>query len=616
MFVIGTAGHVDHGKSALIHALTGIDPDRLKEEKERGMTIDLGFAWMKLDDGQEVGIVDVPGHEKFIKNMLAGVGYLDLVLLVVAANEGIKQQTIEHLEILNLLNIKKGIKVINKKDLVDADMITLVQMEIADLVKGTFLEDAPFVITSAITGEGISDLKREIESVLKKVTPRPDIGRPRLYVDRVFSIAGSGTIVTGTLIDGSLSVGQEVEILPGKLTGRIRSIQSHKTTKNKVFPVSRVALNLANITAQQINRGDLIALPGTIVTSKRLYAKLHYLAENPHPLRHGGEVIFFIGSDEVVARIHVLDSEEINPGETRWIQISTDNPICAVKGDHFIIRSTMRTLGGGVILLAPAGRHRRYDGNLMSNLKQLESAFSKDAVKALINIQKILSLEQIVFLLNFSNFDITIALKELLENGEIIGLQDDREQIFVSMNWWESAKDRMVHILSSYHKEFPQRKGMPKSEILSKFKLPYGNLVLDKMIKDKQVVDDIMTVRLSNHKIILKEEQESIIELFLTQLESNPYAPNPQVIPDEELINMLVEQKKIVKVAPGIYFSKRVFDNMLQMITKYIEENGEISVAKVRDMFNTSRKYALAFMEYLDNQKITRRIGDVRKLRR
>ena len=320
MFVIGTAGHVDHGKSTLVRALTGIDPDRLAEEKAREMTIDLGFAWLKLPGGREVGVIDVPGHEHFIKNMLAGVSGMDLALLVVAANESIKQQTREHLAILDLMEVPQAIMVITQSDLADADQITLVGMEIEDLIRPTRFAGAPVVAVSSVTGQGLEDLKTTIDRVLNTAQPRRDIGKPRLPIDRVFTISGSGTVVTGTLVDGTLTLGQEVEILPPALKSRIRGLQTHKTQLNAVGPGNRVAVNLVGLSSSDLKRGQVLTRPGWLTSTSMLDARLRLLTQPDRPLRHNTEVSLHTGSAEVMARVRLLEKEEARPGEITWVQ--------------------------------------------------------------------------------------------------------------------------------------------------------------------------------------------------------------------------------------------------------------------------------------------------------
>ena len=338
MFVLGTAGHVDHGKSKLVEALTGIDPDRLREEKERGLTIDLGFAWLKLPSGHEIGIVDVPGHERFIKNMLAGVGGIDIALLVVAADEGVMPQTREHLAILDLLEVEKGLVAITKKDLVDEEMLELVTMEVEETIKPTALAGSPVLAVSAVTGEGLPELVAAINSTLDTAQPRKDLGRPRLPIDRIFTIAGAGTVVTGTLIDGSLSVGDEVEIMPGGLRARLRSLQMHKTRLSEASPGSRIAANLVGVATSELQRGDVVAKPGTLSPSSIITGRLTLLSFMHRPLRHNATVSFHTLTAEATAKVRLLDVDELEPGGSALAQFLLDRPVATLRGDHFIIR--------------------------------------------------------------------------------------------------------------------------------------------------------------------------------------------------------------------------------------------------------------------------------------
>ena len=349
MHVIGTAGHVDHGKSMLVKALTGIDPDRLKEEKERQMTIDLGFAWLTLPSGEQVGIVDVPGHKDFIENMLAGVGGIDAALLVVAADEGVMPQTREHLAILDLLGVKSGLVALTKVDLVDdPEWLELVEAEVEELLEGTTLAGAPIVPVSAKTGQGLPELVAELDALLQRTPPRRDLGRPRLAIDRVFSITGFGTVVTGTLVDGAFELGQEVEILPQGIKARIRGLQTHKRRIERAMPGSRVAINLAGVSKNELRRGDVVTTPGWLKPTQLVDVRLRYLADAPRPLRHNATLKFFSGSAEVVARARLLDSEAIPPGEEGWVQLRLAKPVALIKGDRFIVRqpSPPLTIGG------------------------------------------------------------------------------------------------------------------------------------------------------------------------------------------------------------------------------------------------------------------------------
>ena len=350
MYVIGTAGHVDHGKSTLVKALTNIDPDRLPEEKEREMTVDLGFAWMELPSGREVSIVDVPGHERFIKNMVAGVGAIDLAMLIVAADESIMPQTREHLAILDILQIRKGMVVVTKTDLVDEELVELVKAEVEDVLEGTSFEGCPMVGVSAYTGDGLDDLRATIDKVLDDTEVRRDVGRPRLPIDRCFSISGFGTVVTGTLIDGSLAVGQEVELAGSGRRGRIRGLQSHQSKVEEAQPGVRLAVNLSGLSRSDIDRGQVLTPAGWLPTTMRVDARFRMVKNAPHPLRHNEGVTFHIFTSESPARVRLLDADRLTPGNEGWVQVLLSNPLPMVKGDFFVIRSAEDTLGGGQVV--------------------------------------------------------------------------------------------------------------------------------------------------------------------------------------------------------------------------------------------------------------------------
>ncbi|MBE0697429.1 MAG: selenocysteine-specific translation elongation factor, partial [Anaerolineaceae bacterium] len=375
MHVIGTAGHVDHGKSTLVAALTGIHPDRLKEEQEREMTIDLGFAWMALPGGEQVGIVDVPGHRDFIENMLAGVGGIDAVLFVVAADEGVMPQTREHLAILDLLQVESGIVVLTKADMIeDAEWFELVEADVRQVLQGTVLANAPIIRVSAKTGAGLDALSAALETCLAGRPARSDLGRPRLPIDRVFTIAGFGTVVTGTLIDGRLKLGEEVEILPSGLRGRIRGLQSHKRKEQAAVPGSRTAVNVTGLEVEQINRGDILAYPGKYHSTRLLDVHFRLLSDASGPLKHSSEVKFYLGTAEILARVRLLGTEELKPGEEGWLQLELREPTLAVRGDRYILRrpSPGETLGGGVVVdPQPKGRYRRFAEGMLERLEAL-----------------------------------------------------------------------------------------------------------------------------------------------------------------------------------------------------------------------------------------------------
>ncbi len=615
MYVLGTAGHIDHGKSVLVHALTGIDPDRLREEKERGMTIDLGFAWLKLPSGREVGIVDVPGHERFVRNMLAGVGGIDLAMLIVAANEGIMPQTREHLAIIDLLEIQRGVVVITKKDLVDEELLSLVRMEVEELISTTALSGAPIVAVSALNGDGLPELIATIDDLLSTTEPRRDLGRPRLAIDRVFTMTGSGTVVTGTLIDGSLVVGQGVEIVPPALKTRLRGLQSHKTRLDTATPGSRVAANLVGVNTAQLQRGDVLTRPGWLVPTTMLTVKLKLLGYLHRPLKHGATVSFHTGAAEAMAKMRLLSEDELKPGQAAWAQVSLDRPAAVVNGDHFIIRSPMETLGGGRIIESHTRRLRRFRLDIIENLQAKETGTAEEMVLALLETKPPLPASALVSELNLKSDEIKAAIDSLVAQGKAIDLGRGDSSLVVTAKKWDGVVQKTGAALQEYHQKFPTRPGMPKVELGSRLKLgANAATVFQKLVAQDIIADDGTVVRLPTHRVRLSQMQQAKVDAFLRALAENPYAPPGDSIPEPDLLNLLVEQRQAIKVSSDVVFAASTYDEMVARVTSRIKAQGQITLAEVRDMFQTSRKYAQALLEHLDGEKITRRVGDARVL--
>ncbi len=615
MFVLGTAGHIDHGKSALVKALTGMDPDRLREEKERGMTIDLGFAWLKLPSGQEVGIVDVPGHERFINNMLAGVGGIDLALFVVAANEGVMPQTTEHLAILDLLGTQRGIVVITKKDLVDDEFLSLVKMEVEELISSTSLSQAPIIAVSALTGEGLPELIATIDKLLQSTEPKKDIGRPRLPIDRIFTIAGAGTIVTGTLIDGSLSTGQDVEIVPPGLKSRLRGLQTHKEHIDFAAPGSRVAANLVGIATSQLQRGDVLTRPGWLTPTTMLSVELRLLPYLRRPLLHNASVSFHTGAAETMAKVRLLEKEKLEPGETTLAQLLLKNPVALVKGDRFIIRSPMETLGGGKVIDSHASRLRRFQPAIIRSLKVKQEGTVDDVIMALLEAKQPLELPVLLAQCDLPASEARPALESLIQQAKVVAIGQGESRLLFTVPGWERLTGEATAILQDYHRRFPARSGMPKAELGNRLKLgKYSPAIWSRLATEGFLVEEGLAVRHTLHKIQLTQAQQAMINTFLQSLSQNPYVPPTDQLPEPDLLNMLVEQQQVVKVSESIVFSASAYNEMVAKITSYIKAHGKITLAEVRDLFQTSRKYAQALMEHLDEKKVTRRVGDERVL--
>ncbi|MGQ9501095.1 MAG: selenocysteine-specific translation elongation factor [Anaerolineae bacterium] len=638
MRVLGTAGHVDHGKSTLVKALTGIDPDRLKEEKERQMTIDLGFAWMTLPSGEQVGIVDVPGHQDFIKNMLAGVGGIDAALLVIAADEGVMPQTREHLAILNLLQVAAGVIALTKIDLAEsAEWIELVQAEVLELIEGTSLEGAPVVAVSAATGEGLDVLRHTLDEVLARVPPRPDRGRPRLPIDRAFTIAGFGTVVTGTLIDGTLQLGQEVEILPKRLKARVRGLQTHRQKIEMAQPGSRVAVNLVGISPEELTRGDVLTIPGWLEPTQLVDAQLHYLAEAPRALRHNQQVEFFSGAAETTAFVRLLGVHNLAPGESGWVQLRLSRPVPLVKGDHFIIRqfSPSLTSGGGVIVDAlPRRRHRRFRPEVIQRLETLAHGSPADLILDTLDRYGPLPAREAIGNADVPASVASQALDQLLRQGQVFCLQPDEtlddydlsavtmsNRYITSRGGWSALLTRVVAEVTRFHRDNPLRQGIPREMLKSRLKMETRlfNEALARAISEGALVEVNSIVRHPNHQVCFSPDQQRAIEKVLGQFRANPYTtPSYKEVVallGEPVTQALIEGGQLVRLSADVLILPETYAEMVAWVRHTILERGSVSVAMLRDAFNTSRKYALALLEYLDDQHITRRIGDERVLR-
>ena len=616
MFVLGTAGHVDHGKSALIQALTGIDPDRLREEKERGMTIDLGFAWLQLPSGREVGIVDVPGHEHFIKNMLAGVGGIDLALLIVAANEGVMPQTKEHLAILDLLGIKKGIVVITKKDLVDEEWLSLVKMDVEELIAPTTLSGSPIITASAVTREGLPELLAAIDQLLDSMQPKKDTGRPRLPIDRVFTIAGAGTIVTGTLLDGSFHVGQEVEIVPAGLRSRLRGLQTHKTHIDTATPGSRVAANLVGIATTQLKRGDVLTNPGWLAPTRMLNVKLSLLPSTRHPLRHNATVSVHSGTSEAMAKVRLLEKDELKASETSWAQLLLAEPVAVVKGDRFVIRSPQDTLGGGEIVETQTKRYRRYRSALIQSLESKEKGTAQEILIATLETNQPQDTGTLIHNSGLPPKEAMPTIEALVKENVLVAIGIGEHRILFTASGWDNLQEKVKIVVQDYHKRLPTRPGMPRGELGSKLQLSAAAfaLTLHRLLEDGILIEEGAAVRLPSHQIQLSREQQAKVDGYLQSLARNPYAPPSDIMPEPELLNFLIKQRRVVKVSDSVVFSASAYDEMVKKIMAHIKAKGKITLAETRDLFNTSRKYAQALLEHLDQEKVTRRVGDERVL--
>ncbi len=626
MFVIGTAGHVDHGKSALVHALTGIDPDRLQEEKDRGMTIDLGFAWLKLPGGSEVSIVDVPGHERFIKNMLAGVGGIDLALLVIAADEGVMPQTREHLAILDLLGVSRAVVVLTKSDLVERDWLELVAADVEELLKGTTLEGSPTVTCSAVTGDGLKQLMATIEASLAEAPAKRDLGRPRLPIDRVFTVAGFGTVVTGTLIDGLLEVGQEVEVLPAvvgghvtRLKSRIRSLQTHRTRVERALPGTRTAANLTGLEPEDLYRGQMVTTPGWLALSTAVDVRLRVLGSLRRPLRHNLNVGFHAFSAEVPGRLRLLEADEARPGEEVWAQIRLVRPIPLLKGDRFVIRDPNTTLGGGLIVETQAKRHARRRPSVIEALARQQSGSATDLVLATIDGLEPAEPSQVFARTDLGAEEARGALGELLADGRAVLLRaGEGPGVLYTSESLRALAGRATDAIESYLRDHPLRRGLAREELRSRIGMPprVFPLALSRWTTEGTLVDLGAMVSLPGWSAKLSGEQQRQADAYLASLRAQPYSPPSDGRLPDELLAYLADAGQVVDVGAGVVYDAAAYQRMVEAIVGRIREQGKITLAEVRDMFGTTRKYAQALLEHLDDEKITARTGDERVLGR
>lgn len=640
MRVIGTAGHVDHGKSTLIEALTGTHPDRLKEEREREMTIDLGFAWMDLpgaDGGssEEVGIVDVPGHRDFIENMLAGIGGIDAALFVIAADEGVMPQTREHLAILDLLQIQGGVVALTKIDLMDdPDWLDLVEADVFDTLQGTVMGDAPIVRVSAKSGAGLDQLKSALSASLASRPPRPDLNRPRLPVDRIFTIAGFGSVVTGTLSDGKLQVGDEIEILPQRLRGRIRGLQTHKRKEQVAVPGSRTAVNISGVSLEEVQRGNVIAHPGDYRPTQRLDVHFRLLPDVSQPVRHNMEVKLFIGATEAQARLRLLGAEELLPGQSGWLQLESSEALVAARNDRYILRrpSPGETLGGGQVMDPhPKSRHKRFAKESIARLEALAQGTPGDILLQALLALGAAPLKEVLVRSNLDEIAQANAVEELLQSGQLINLERSQtslqqaEDLVISQQLWEQIQERCLRELEKHHRSFPLRAGLPKEELKSRLKEMTKssprlfNACLRRLVSMGLVVEIGHLVHLPDHQIRFTPAQENRIQALLKSFQAAPYAPPTikecQAQVGEDVLAALVDLGRLVQVAAEVVFRREDYEGMVEQLRRLVQKNGPVTVAQVRDHFNTSRKYVLAFLEHLDASGVTVRDGDVRRLK-
>lgn len=617
MRVIGTAGHVDHGKSTLVRRLTGIDPDRLLEEKAREMTIDLGFAWLELPGSSTVGIVDVPGHRDFIENMLAGVGGIDAVLLVIAADEGVMPQTREHLAILDLLGVENGLVVITKTDMVaDPDWLELVEADVLSVLEGTALENADVLRVSAHTGAGIPALIEQLDALLTGLPQRPDYDQPRLPIDRVFTMSGFGTIVTGTLLGGALRVGDEVEIQPTGLRGRVRGLQSYKQAVPTSYPGSRTAVNISGVDKRAILRGHVLTRPGLLRPTALVDVRFRHLPDADRPLLHNTQVKVYCGAAETLARVRLLDRETLPPGETGWLQLRLQDALPLARGDRYIVRipSPAQTIGGGVVVEPnPRRRWRRFQPKVIQNLETLMQGTPAQRLAQAAEGSEPVKRAELQKQTGMASAEFEDAVQQALAEGLLTALPDET---LIATTTYRAAQRQILTLLEQFHQDTPLRAGMPREEMRSRLEVKNTTLNLLLASLENQVTVENNLVRLPGHAIRFSDQQQAAVDRLRQQLTDQPYTPPSYTeaadITGERVLRALIDMGEIVQIQRDIILTRPAYEEMVAVTLTIIDRDGKIDAKGLRDHFNTSRKYAIGLLEHLDTLNITRRVGDDR----
>lgn len=623
MFVFGTAGHIDHGKTALIYALTSIDTDRLPEEKERGMTIDLGFAWMKLPSGEKVGIVDVPGHENLIKNMIAGATGIDAVILVIDANEGWMPQTEEHFQIVDLLDIKYGIIAITKIDLVDQSRLNFVEKQIKDRLKNTALFNAPLVKVSTVKNIGIDRIKSAIQDLIPQMKPKRDIEKPRLSIDRVFNIKGSGTVVTGTLIGGTLHQGMEVTIFPSYKKSRLRSLQAYKEKVEKAFPGSRVALNLVGMEKNELRRGDIVFGTKQIKASKNIDARIQLLPQlKKYSLTNRTELFFSIGTKEILAKVILRQKEYFKAGETGFAQLRFKEPMATYLGDRFILRipSPPKTIGGGLIVDPLAHKHHFKDKDILHFLQRRIKFDLRELVLTEVKKNIFIKKDNLLINSNYADSEIGEVVEPLKKQGEIIATNS----WLIDKNYWQEQKTKFVNRLNREYELYPLQTGFPSNKFQSYFyylKPELFNHLIDSLINTDKMGLKKGIIFLLSRKPKISSQQKILISKILKILKDNPTNPPnektliSQIARGKEILDFLIQEGEIIKLSEGILLESKNYDIMKNKLIDFLKINGSISIAQVRELLGISRKYIIPLLNKMDEEKITQRKENVRILK-
>ena len=629
--ILGTAGHIDHGKTSLVKALTGVDTDRLKEEKERGITIELGFTFLDLPSGIRLGIIDVPGHEKFVKHMVAGVWGIDLVALVIAADEGVMPQTREHLDICRLLRVKTGLVVLTKIDLLDRELLELVEEEVTGIVEDTFLKDAPILPVSSVTGEGIPQLLSALDLLSQEIRERSSGGLFRLPIDRVFTMKGFGTVVTGTMISGSLSLGETIQVLPSGLEGKVRSLQVYGRSVEKTVAGERAAVNLQGVETSAIERGDVLVRPNTLSPSRLIDAYLEYLPDAPRSLKHRTKQRFHVGTTLTNASIFLLDRDELAPGETGFVQLRLESPVVALPQDRFVIRgsSAIQTIGGGVILDGHPDKHKRFSASVVADLSLLKDGTREQALRQYIDHSGVggVNLEELLNRVEMSPSDVQSIIRQMAGRGDLLVIDSEKLKVIASGSY-QMLRGRALAQLGEFHQRFPMKSGLSKEELRTKLPpeidVKLFQILISELIQSKEVVLEKDKLRLSGHHISSVDLKGLAKRVEAAVLKGGLQPPSPKELSEEwsetegevrAIFEHLVHEGVLVRIKNEMYFHRIPFENLREKLVTHLKKHQEITTPQFKEMAQASRKYVIPLIEYFDQTKLTLRLAEKRVLR-
>ncbi len=629
--ILGTAGHIDHGKTSLIRAMTGIDTDRLKEEKERGITIELGFAHMDLPSGQVLGIVDVPGHEKFVKNMVAGASGIDLVALIIAADEGVMPQTREHMEICQLLEVQHGLVVLTKTDMVDEEWLDMVQEDAAEFLEGTFLEDAPMVPVSSVTGQGIDELIRVLDALVQEIPERDPGSFFRLPVDRVFVMRGFGTVITGTTVSGSLRIGEEVTVYPQEANSRVRGLQVHNKEVEEARRGQRTAINLQGLEKAQIQRGDVVAARDALRNTYMMDVLLELLPAAPRKMKNRSKARFHTGTAEVIATVILLDRDELKPGESCFAQIRLNRPLAVLVRDRFVLRSysPVRAIGGGKILNALPLKKKRHSKRVIEELEVFNSGDLARITEQFVYLGRLQGVEHatLPFLTNSRESALKDILQQLLSRRRILQYERERK-VYIHRDFYDQARLEILEILEAYHRNNPLKAGLSKEELRSRTAGARNpklfNYMIGQLEQEGLVARDHEVLHLSEHKVTLGQDQEKVREEIEAAYRKGGLQPPyfkelKDRFPENtarDVLQLMTKEGVLVKVKEDLYFHRRAVDDLQERLVAFLKENGEITTPQFKEMSGVSRKYAIPLIEHFDLNQLTVRVGDNRVLRK